>query len=498
LSPLPTVRSSDPQMPAPRRKSGIRAVHGTVEEDFLARVRAVAAEPAIILPETLGDEAPAMAKLRRQLEKAGDGGSLPFSARFDKGLLGAVRAARELAAREGAPRLLDARVDGSRRFFLPHGHVQKLVCLGVQNHDDPLALLLAYAPMAMRHHLHFFAGPELWCTGKAPSLPPAWIEALADRTGIELVADADGAACPHSDRARVALRFRGGPSLRVCGACGRKAGNVHNHLIQRYACDTPSKPVDVGVTLAGGATVAVPEKSLEAYRFGKLDEEGAVEAALKALRKDATSGGAVRFVLGPRDFGSDQEAFLQSLGLADWEREPVRVLTAGGHVGSSPALSDILTAHDGQLEAAVRAVLGAGAAQFVARHRGTDTRTLLRLAHDAAERDAKTRDMPTLRDLGPIGTWMDGFARDARTLDRAQLMNRVRRDVAEAAHPAHLYAFLTALGLAGEAERAMSADQKDAGRHWAPLAKAVLEASGPAYAAAIEDYLRQTGAGEGA
>ena len=102
----------------------------------MARIRALVEDPTVLVPEPVGDETPALARLRRTLERARAGGPLPFTARCDKGSLGALREAREVANQSGAPRLLDARVDGNRRFFLPRGHVQRLVCLGVQNHDE--------------------------------------------------------------------------------------------------------------------------------------------------------------------------------------------------------------------------------------------------------------------------------------------------------------------------------------------------------------------------
>ncbi|MEA3204157.1 MAG: hypothetical protein QOI63_1837, partial [Thermoplasmata archaeon] len=161
----------------------------------------------------------------------------------------------------------------------------------------------------------------------------------------------------------------------------------------------------------------------------------------------------------------------------------------------NPAVTDVLAAHRARLPEAVAALLP-DAPAFVAAHPGVEARTLLRLAHEEADRRARTKDLPKLAGLGPLGAWIDGFARDARTLDRARLLQEVRKLVPASRHPAHLYAFLRAVGLGSEGERTFNPEQREAGTHWEPLAKAVLEATGEGYRVAVLAYLRETGAGE--
>lgn len=489
-------------IPQRRRKSSIRTASDSVQEQYLDRVRQLAADLTLALPVMVGPEPPALARIRRSLEA----GKIPFTARFDKGLLGALRAIPDIAKQEEAPRMLDARVDGNRRFFLVRGHVNKLCSLGVQNWDDPLCLMLAYGPLAVKHGLHLFAGSELWCTGTSPAPPRQWFDDLAERTEVPLAPDGPdgkGATCPHGDRPRVALALRGGPVLKVCGPCGHAAKNMHSHVTQRYVCDQPAKPVEVTVELAGagtggaGTAVPVPETLLDTYRKGRADEAEVVEGTLRSWRKGAQAAG--RFVLGGRDFGADQDAFLAHLDLAPWEREPVRRMTAGGHVGAQGAAADVLSEHREGLPAAVDALLPGEGAAFVRAHPGVEARTMLRLAHDEAEGRAKTRDLPDIAaSLGPLGRWIDAFSRDVRRLDRARLLADVRKLVPQSRYPAHLYAFLCAAGMEGEGERSFNAEQKQAGAHWASLAKPVLEATGAAYHEAVLAYLRETGAGESA
>src|SRR5688572_30036185 len=225
--PLPKPMSQRPTgMPQMRRRSGLRTASGTLQEAFLERVRAVRDDPTIVLPEVVGEDPKEIARLRAGLLKAKEG-SLGFFAKRDKGVLGAAWACRSLASKESAPRLLDARVDGDKRFYWPVGHIAKPACLGVQNWDDPTTLLMAYQGMA-EEGLHFFAGPDLWCTGHEATLLPEWIEGLAARLETELVADGRDARCLHPERSALAHVLPGpsatarGPEIRLCPSCCQK------------------------------------------------------------------------------------------------------------------------------------------------------------------------------------------------------------------------------------------------------------------------------------
>ncbi len=477
----------DSGMPQMKRRSALRTASGTVQEQFLEHVRAVAKDPTLVLPTSVGTEARPVAALRKRLES----GSLGFAARFDKGLLGALRIAQELADQETAPVLLDARVDGNRRFFLARGHVVRLVHLGVQNWDDPLALLLAYGPLAAKHDLWFFAGRDLWSTGTIPAPSQAWWDDLAERAGLSLAATADGdRSCPHADRPRLEFRFPGGPALLVCGPCGKRTGNLNGHLTTRVLRgDAPSRPADLQVAMPDGRRLAILDSRAELYRFGRLDEVGLLDATTQGSVSDAL------FDLAGHGYAS-QDAFLDALGLADWEREPVRILTAGGHKGPSRQVADVLAAHRDRLPDAVASLLGESDASFLAQHAGTEARTLLRLARDEAQRRRRLGDLPTLTGLGSVGAWFDGLVRDQRTMERTQFLQRLRKEAAHAQHPAHFFAALVALGLAHEGERYLAHDAKEAGRTLAPLARRVLDATGADYAAALGDYLRESGTGE--
>ncbi len=267
-------------MPGPRRKTSIRTVSGTTQDLFSARLRALRDDPLIILPDAVGDEHPAVARIRRRLERS-RAGKAGFLGRLDRGLVGAVVKSMALAERTEFTHLLDAKVAGNRRFYLQVGHVERACSLGVQNHDDPLALLMAWRSTATKKHLHLFASRDgFWCSGATPSPPAEWLQALGEKANAPLSEEAPGRwGCGHADRARALLRFRGGPAIALCAPCGKKAERFHGLLRERYAGPQVRQPVDLAVLRPDGSEAAPGREAMAKYRAGVMSEDGLIRSA---------------------------------------------------------------------------------------------------------------------------------------------------------------------------------------------------------------------------
>jgi hypothetical protein len=490
---LPKPLSQRPTgMPQMRRKSGLRTAAGNVQGAFLDRVRAVRDDPLLLLPTIVGEEPRELARLRQQLERAKDG-KLGFFERRDKGLLGAAWACRAISERAAVPRLLDARIDGERRFYLPAGHVRKPCCLGVQNWDDPLALLLAYEQMA--EALCFFAGEDLWCTGPAPVLPPEWVAGLAKRLEVELVTDGPNARCAHPERAALAHVVQGAgaaaptPEVRLCRSCARPG--TGGHLASRMRNPGGRRPYALQVLLPDGSRSDVAPEADALYRVGRAGGADLVDPAVAKWH----GGLGGRFAAGDRLFAT-QDDFLDHLDAPAWMRPALAAMTAGGHAGPDLAVADLLAEHRDALAAGIRA-LGADPDELARRHPEADGAALLRLAHEAALRGAKTADLPPLpAGAGPLAQWIDGFVRSRRTDGEPAALAKVRREAARLPHKAHVAAFVAACGADPAMGTGFGLDTKEAGLGLSPLAKDVLGAAGPAYLGALAAYLEQSGSGE--
>lgn len=490
---LPKPLSQRPTgMPQMRRRSGLRTASGNLQEAFLERVRAVRDDPLVVLPEVVGEEPAELAKLRSGLQKAKDG-KLGFFARRDKGVLGAAWACRGLAEKDSAPRLLDTRVDGDKRFFWPVGHIAKSACLGVQNWDDPATLLLAYQGMA-EDGLHFFAGTDLWCTGRQAVLVPDWVESLAKRLEAELVAEGRDARCAHADRAALAHVLPGpsasqrGPEVRFCADCLHK--ETAQALSSRVRNPGGRRPYTLEVVLPDGSRRPVGAEADAFYRVGRRTGGEIIAAEVAGWHKGLHG----KFAIGDRLYASQPE-FLDAIEAPAWMRPALVAMTAPGHAGPPMSLADLLVRHRERLADGLRA-LGADPAKVAQRGANADEGALLRIAHEQAERDARTADLPDPGATGALGQWIDSFVRSRRTDGEVVALQKVRREAPRLPHKAHVAAFIAATGNDPGMGTGFSHDLKEAGLAMAPLAKRVLEASGPAYVDALREYLVHSGSGE--
>lgn len=484
---LPKPLSQRPTgMPQMRKRSGLRTASGNLQEAYLERVRAVRDDPLLVLPDVVGAEPKEIARLREGLEKAKEG-KLGFFARRDKGVLGAAWACRKLSDRKAVPHLLDARIDGERRFFLPVGHIRKPACLGVQNWDDPATLLTAYDDLAAEG-LHFFAVPGLWCTGREAALVPEWVEAFGERIKAELGLDGTTARCPHADRAALAHVVGPGVELLLCRACGSEdAGRALNARLRNPG---GRRPYALQVVLPDGTRADVGAEADALYRIGSQPGAVLIDAAVAKWHGRLGKG----YAIADRLF-ADQEAFLDAVEAPAWMRPALAAMTRDGHAGPSSVLHDVLATHRDRLADGIRA-LGADPAAIAARAGNADDGAVLRLAHEQAGRAAKTADLPVLREAGPIGAWVDAFVRSLRTDGSVAALQKVRREASRLQHKAHVAAFIAAAGSDPAVGTGFTFDQNEAGRHMAPLAKRVLESSGAGYLEALRAYLAETGSGE--
>ncbi len=493
MTPLPPPPNTGQKPPTggPRRKSSLRTAAGTVQDQFLSRLRELREDPTLCLPDCIGREPGALARLRRGLERL-KAGKVPLAARFDRHVLGAAAKAIKLAEWDAAPRLLDAKIAGQRRFYLQRGHVNRMCSLGVQNHDEARVLMVAYGTMAKRHGLHFFAGKRLWCTGKIPQPPQEWIDGLGETGGVSFLGSVEpGWACRHDDRARVRLQWRDGPWLQACGECGRRAGGLHQRVRQGYLGPVNRQPVEVDVRLPDGF-VHVPEREQMArYRAGLVGETELAAAAMAAWRE----AGADRWVLGDRAFAS-RDAFLAALAPEEWERPVLAALVANGCVAEQATVASVFEARRDGLGAALVSLLHDGPA-FAAARQGLPLRDLVRAAHDESRRRQTIAQLPRLVRLGPQGVWIDGLARTLLGDGRAAAIAQIGRSMDAPPVPrTTLYAFIRALGGALNLEIHFTVDEKGAAKPLADLSAQVLQSRGEAYALALAEFLRVTGSGE--
>lgn len=479
-----------------KRRTSIRTAAGTAQQAMGERLAALRDDPLRVLPECVGEEPAPLAKIRKRLERVA-AGKVGFLDKRDKGVVGAVVQSIPLADAEAYPRLADAKVAGRRRFFLQRGQVIRGCMLGVQNHDEPRALVMAYHHLAKQYELHFFAGPRLWCTGQTPRPPQPWLDALTEKIGHEPTIEGDTYRYGDADRPRMRITFRGGPSIEIDSSRCRAVGNLHAHMAAGYAGPRQRHPFEVHAIMPDGSAVEPEREKLAAYRAGVVRDSEVLEHTLRTWRGQARAESTQRrYVLADQDFGADQAAFLAALDTEPWEVDALRAMTAEGSVGRATTTAGVLEAHQSALLAGVEAILEEGAKEFLHKHAGQKPRALLRLAHEEQASRDREAVLPKVT-AGPIGSWLDATVRQALRDGRPGALEGLKKGLARNDVPnGHVAALLRAIGGDPSLEGRLDAEAKEMADALAASAQALWEARGQDYPAALQAYLDAAGSGE--
>lgn len=471
-----------------KRRTSIRTAAGVAQEKFLGRLRALRDDPLIVLPECPQGEPRPVAKVRQRLERVKQG-KIGFLDRRDKGIVGAVVQSVGLAKLESAPRLLDMKVAGKRRFFMVRGQVQRTCMLGVQNHDEPRALLMAYRTMAKKSGLHFFARPRLWCTGSTPAPPEEWVEELG-RVAEARVTKVDGGwAFGKPDVPRIRLTFRGGPFIDGDG----RHGNLHELLGGGYAGPRERHPVEIDVVLPDG-TLAEPDREfLAEYRAGVKTEREVIDDATARWRKKEREK-ASRFILGEQDFGTDQAAFLDALSPEAWERPVLERLTKGGFARRAATTADVFEHERARLGDAISPLVP-DADAFLAARAKTPARDVARQAVEEAEARRRDARLPRIAG-GPETRLVDAVAR-ASLRGRQAALDALRAGLDAGQVPmGHIAAFTAALGGDLNLQSRFNQDAKLSAQVLQDAARRVLASEGDAYIESVQHFLQEAGSAE--
>lgn len=245
-------------------RTRIRTAAGSVQEQFRARIDALIENPLCVLPEGY-EQVPSLLKLGKSIEKMGD--KPGFFDKRDKGIRGAIAQAFEIAKQEAFPRIADVKMGGRRRFFLHRGHIPQSVNLGVQNHDEPRVLRVAYQPMAKEEKFHVFATRDQLYARNDPIAPRAWVDMIATDLGIEF--EEQGTRFVEAGPGdKILLGWNEGTQLAWNPKKGR---NTHGLLQGSYVGPGIRLPFEVAA-LRGNQVVELDREAVAKFRGGLLDE----------------------------------------------------------------------------------------------------------------------------------------------------------------------------------------------------------------------------------
>lgn len=251
-----------------KKRTQIRTASGTLQDRMFEKIRVLLDDPLVVLPVSDVEPKP-IVKIRAKLEKLRETRKPGLFDKRDKGIVGAIANAYPILDQDAIPRVADHKVAGKRRFYLQRGQVSRSVTIGVQNYDDPVALIFAYIEMAKAEKLHFFAADKLHCNSTA-TVPAELLPLFHEK----LVLESEGVySAPGKER--VVIQFFGGDQLRLPA---KKGNNWHALVATRYRGPKQRQPFDVLVE-KGGEVLTPDREVLAGYRGGLHDDVALVRSA---------------------------------------------------------------------------------------------------------------------------------------------------------------------------------------------------------------------------
>lgn len=269
-----------------RVRTGARTATKTQERDMLEKLRGLAEDPAVLVPEWLGPGRSPFEKLSRKLariqRRRDRERALRWSAR-GKRLWNGYAASLLVLRAQKIPSFAAIKFQGREVKFAYRRGTGRQALIGVQHFDDPQVRLIGYTSDARRKRVYVLSSP-----GRLYSQPPrarAPVEALAalfSDHDVEMRAADDSVRCPHAEGTRWRYRFSIpdlGWNIELCMDClGAIGDNLESFLEQRVL--GPRGKIPIERELLGHAFELRPDASAAAYA-------PLARSAFEAARSDA-------------------------------------------------------------------------------------------------------------------------------------------------------------------------------------------------------------------
>ncbi len=512
----------------------IRYTSGGKEGEVLARARALAKDPTLLLPRAPdGSLSPLFPRLAQDLKTVQGHAEEPDQldrltfrgeplARAYAGLL-------HYAAKRPSLNHQLARFPTGDIPYLPVERVPKEELIAVQYFDDPRRLLLGFLHYARPSLFggggyHFYATQEaVVCTGKSADPPASFVEdalrAIPYRLGT--LPRGDGSegvvlACAHLVRGdrepyleiRWASAHR---TLRVCRRCAGEDRHLLGSLSGSMVVPDPAGDFEVDVVYPlkhehrepcpAGEPSHLSRRSEKAYRDGRLADSELLKEHLTEVEGSFRAHRGRLLLGGGRCFGEEVPLFVDALDPTPAERTALRrVLGRREEPLLAPELSagKVVEAlwkdHARELLRAVGAS-PAEVERFSAEGRsgGRAAETLNRVARRRAE-EATVAELPRYLELSAEAHLADDLARRYRRGGASDVEHRISvADPPEGKVRGLAWAFLVALGKEQAQAWRFSETEREFGGSLAPAAERLLKSSPEGYHDALERLLTEAG-----
>lgn len=499
------------------RFRGAKATPKTLEKDLLEKAKLLAEDPRLLMPRCTKDcrgcdLKKALEKMDKVSHQRDEPKKLDFAMNWGDHLVRAYAATISLHVAGKVPYLATAKTPMGDVSYAVRGKVERDKLIGVQHYDDPELRLLALWSTAQKRGLHIYSTEEgAICAPDGPMPPEEYVGEAVSLLPYDLDDNGD---CPHVKEGR-GLRVRwksAGRTMNICPSCAKDVNAVHV-LASRIAAKDPTDDFEVEVVSDLKCTATCPDcRVKEAYQLSKdlvarymkaelndttlLEEQARSRAAAIRAKEDEV------YMIADTCYGIDQERFLAALRGSPAEKKAIAGLISSKKLcvlsrtdQMANLISDLWPEHrDGLLAA----VASPDIVKRVLSERSELTPS--QMVVEAGRREGYLGiegELPTLKELGPVGGLADRVARTAKTEGKEATLRQIERSKASDHRSRSVsYAFLVALGEGQTKVWKFTREEMDFGTYLAPFAQRLLEEKGDGYAEALALLLEASGSNE--
>lgn len=315
------------------RMKGVKHTSKRFEEELIDRSRELAINPGILRPMCAGNCRKChFDKPFRDIEIISTRADKPdalkkYASKGDE-MARAYAGTISLATDGTVPLLATAQLGGEKISYAVRGSVGADKLIGCQYFKDPKTRLLFYNTMVKKHRLHMYSfGEDIVCSDK-PNMPEDYLYDAFWEGPYEF--KDDSIDCGHDSLASLEIKIKSlNETVKICSECAKEVSTLQ-YIISRIAATDPLDDIEVSVvhkyrSEGEDGRVIIDTDRLKQYSVGAITDKMLINSVMKTGMSTLKGSETATYIIGNKNFGSDMDAFVDSLKGLEADRDSLRL-----------------------------------------------------------------------------------------------------------------------------------------------------------------------------
>ncbi len=315
------------------RMKGVKHTSKRLEEELIDRSAELATNPGILRPMCAGNCRKChFDKPFREIEIISTHANKPdslkkYASRGDD-LARAYAGTISLATDGAVPLLATAQLGGEKVSYAVRGTVGADKLIGCQYYNDPKIRLLFYNAMVKKHRLHMYSfGEDIVCSDR-PNMPEDYLYDAFWEGPYEFKNDA--LDCGHDALAALEIKIKSlNETIKICSECAKEVSTLQ-YIISRISTTNPMDDIEVAVvhkyrSEGEDGRVIIEGDQLKKYSVGVITDKTLINSVMKTGMNTLKGGETATYIIGNKNFGSDLDAFINSLKGVEANRDALKL-----------------------------------------------------------------------------------------------------------------------------------------------------------------------------